>query len=290
MLLWWLLLLGLWAGSLYALVAFGLVLTRAVRGFVNFAHAAVVVAAAYSTYAVMKWTEGGLSVGIAVGVLVGCGIALVSERLVFRLLYLKGTSPSGLMLVSLGLLIVVENVIALCFGDQRVAMPVDVQAVSVLGARLTVTQIVAIAASALLFVCLAALFQTRLGVRIRAVANDVDLAATCGLRVDHVILFATVISGMTGALAGILWALDNDLTPAMGFRPLLYGLVGAIVGGFRGMAGALLGGLFVGLIGCCALWILPTQWQDGIVFVILVAFLLLRPEGFFGRQGKKASV
>jgi branched-chain amino acid transport system permease protein len=76
----------------------------------------------------------------------------------------------------------------------------------------------------------------------------------------------------------------------LGFRALLYGLVAAAVGGFGSIAGALLGGIFVGLVQYAGIWILPTQWQDTIAFTILVLFLVLRPQGILGKPLRKTTV
>jgi branched-chain amino acid transport system permease protein len=76
----------------------------------------------------------------------------------------------------------------------------------------------------------------------------------------------------------------------MGFRALLMGVVAAIVGGVGSVPGAIIGGIFIGLVQHFGIWVLPTQWQDAIVFAILILFLLVRPQGVLGTPLKKAGV
>lgn len=91
-------------------------------------------------------------------------------------------------------------------------------------------------------------------------------------------------------IAGILMSLDTDMTPTMGFHALLLAIVACIVGGITSFKGAVLGGLFVGMILHLGVWKLPAAWQDAILFVILLLFLLLRPHGFLGKPLRAATV
>jgi branched-subunit amino acid ABC-type transport system permease component len=125
---------------------------------------------------------------------------------------------------------------------------------------------------------------TRVGNRIRAVASNPQLACTVGIRTDLVISGVFVLANVMVVLAGILMACDTGLTPSMGFRPFMLGVVAAILGGVGSTMGSLVAGLFIGLAQNIAVLWVPTQWQDAIVFLILVAFLLLRPAGLLGKQ------
>jgi branched-chain amino acid transport system permease protein len=100
---------------------------------------------------------------------------------------------------------------------------------------------------------------------------------------------AFAVGSGLAAGAAILISLDTDITPTMGFGALLLGVVAAIVGGVGSMPGAMLG-LLVGLAQHLGVWKLPTQWQDEIVFLILIAFLIARPQGLFGRPVKNIGV
>ena len=103
-------------------------------------------------------------------------------------------------------------------------------------------------------------------------------------------LLTFAVGSALAAVAAILNAYDTDMTPMMGFRALLAGIVAAIVGGIGSIAGAFLGGILVGLVQHGAAWVFPAQWQDTIVFAILILVLVARPQGLLGRPHRHARV
>ncbi len=102
------------------------------------------------------------------------------------------------------------------------------------------------------------------------------------------VIFA--LGSALAAIAAVLLGYDTDLTPGMGFKSLLMAVVASIAGGIGSIRGSLLGGLLVGLAQHLGAWKLPTQWQDTVVFVVLIIFLVARPEGFFGKPLKSGQV
>jgi branched-chain amino acid transport system permease protein len=161
----------------------------------------------------------------------------------------------------------------------------------IFGAKITPIQITIIIVSAcLLALCWAFAKKTRMGKVMWAVANDPELARVVGIETDQVILFTFILGSALAAIAAILISLDTDMTPMMGFYALLMGIVAVIAGGIGSIPGAALGGLLVGMAQHLGVWKLPTQWQDAIVFVILILFLLLRPQGFLGKPLRRAAV
>jgi branched-chain amino acid transport system permease protein len=131
---------------------------------------------------------------------------------------------------------------------------------------------------------------TPLGKNVRAISNDDVLARVVGINVDGTVLFSAMLGSGLAAVAGVLMSFDTNLIPTMGFQALLLGVVGAVVGGINSFGGAVLGGLLLGITQHLAVWRVPTQWQDAIVFAILVLFLILRPQGFLGKPLGRAAV
>jgi branched-chain amino acid transport system permease protein len=247
---------------------------------------------AYLAYA--GWLLG-LSLYIAIPLAV-IGTAILGALLeirVYRPLRKKGASSLVFLLASLGLFIVIQNVISLIFGDdtKTIRSGAVMEGLPVFGARITPIQITIIVVTALLFaLCWAFMKKTKMGKAMRAVANDPELARVVGIETDQVILFTFVLGSALAGIAAILISLDTDMTPLMGFRALLMGVVAVIAGGIGSIPGAALGGLLVGMAQHLGVWKIPTQWQDTIVFLILIFFLLFRPQGFLGRAVKKSSV
>lgn len=283
---------GLFAGSVYALIALGFGLIYSTTRVFHFAHAAIYTAAAYLAY------SGGL-LGLKLYVAIPLAVILASmlggllEIVVYRPLRKKEASPVILLLASLGLLIVIQNAISLLFGDgaKSIRGSAVSEGLAIFEARITAIQVgIMISSVLLLALCWAFIKYSNKGKAMAAVANDPELARIVGIELDQVILFTFVLGSALAAIASILISFDTDMTPTMGFDALLMGVVAAIVGGIGSIPGAFLGGLLVGMAQHLGVWKLPTQWQDAIVFGILIIFLLLRPQGLLGKPLKKAAV
>jgi branched-chain amino acid transport system permease protein len=92
------------------------------------------------------------------------------------------------------------------------------------------------------------------------------------------------------AIAGVLASLDTGLVPSMGFQALLWAILACVVGGINRVSGAVAGGVILGLINQLGVWEIGTQWQDAVLFTLMIGFLLIRPQGLFGLPLQKATV
>lgn len=286
-----LLILGLWIGSLYALMAVALTLVRPSCGFIDFALAGIATSGAYIAYAGMHWSSADtpLLSGILwmfIGVAVASAVGVSIYWLIYQRLLNRRANPLVLMITSLGVLVVIGNVIAIAAGDRMTVLPFRrPPGIEFLGTRLSVTQCVALSVALGSVTLLWALSASAVGKRIRALQSDEDLARICGIDVAmHRFGVYAVASGCAG-LCGVLWACDNDLHPELGFRPLLFGLAGAVVAGFRNPAVAAAGATIAGVLGYIAVWQFSGEWQDAVAFAILAVFILFRSvKGQLGRD------
>lgn len=272
-------------------VGFGLVF--ATTRFFHFAHGAVYTAGAYLALVFVKWLGLPLLPGAAAAVVLCAALGLAMELVLYRPLRRRGATPLVLLLASLGAYIVLQNTISLVFGDQTQTLRSGVVRVGlpVLGARITPVQIWIIAVAVALTVLVWLLVKkTRLGISMRAVANDPELALISGVPADTVILASFVLGSALAGAAGILVAMDVDMTPTMGMNALIMGVVAVIVGGTGSVPGIALGALLLAAAQHFGVWQISSKWQDAIAFVILLVFLLFRPQGFFGRKVRKAEV
>ena len=159
------------------------------------------------------------------------------------------------------------------------------------GARITPIQVTIIGVSLLLLVsCFLFLKYTKIGRAMRAVANNPELARISGIESDKVILLTFALGSALAGIAGILVALDVDMTPTMGMNALMMGVVAVIIGGVGSIPGVALGALLLGMAQHLGVWKISSQWQDVIAFVILLIFLLFRPQGFLGKKVKKVTL
>ena len=123
----------------------------------------------------------------------------------------------------------------------------------------------------------------------RAVSSDAGLARASGIESGRIFLWAFALGSALAGLAGILSALDVDMTPGMGMNIFMLGLAAVIVGGIRSMSGVALGSILIGAAQQFGAWYTSSKWQDVIVFSVLLAFLLVLPQGLMGKKLSKAT-
>ena len=283
---------GFISASWIALVALGFGLIYGPTRFFHFAHGVVFVLAPYMVYCFLVLCS--LPIGLAIPLAILCSVlaGCLMEIGIYKPLRGKGATQLTLLLASLGLYVAGQNAISLAFGKDTKTLGLGVrQGIEVLNARVTIIQFVVLAVSAFSIVVLGvALKKTRWGKSLRAVANDRLLAEVSGIDSKKAILWSFAVGSALAAIAGILVALDVDMTPTMGLNALILGVVAFIVGGTGSIPGIALGALLVGMAQHVGALALGSKWQDAIVFVILVLFLVAKPGGFFGRIGRRASV
>lgn len=261
--------------------------------FFHLSHGVVFSVAAYLAYLMgvpLGWRP---EVALPLAIIGASILGMAMEMGIYRPLRRFGASSVILLIASLGILIVIQNSISLTFGDATKTLRIGGvrEGLDVFGAHITPIQIAIIVAGIVLSVSLWAFLQyTMWGKMTRAVASDSELSAIVGMNKDWIVLSTFAAGSALAAVAGVLVGYDMDLTPTMGFRAILVGVVSVIVGGIGSIPGALLGGLFVGLAEHLGVWKLPTQWQEAIVFIILILFLLFRPQGFLGKPLRRAEI
>jgi len=249
--------------------------------------------AAYIAFVLM--TNAQTSAPIAVlGALFGATmLGLLIEVSVFRPLRRRRGSSVIFLLASLGVVIALQNCVSIIFGDGLRSLPgLTVRSgYLIAGARITSAQIVIILVGFGVFILTdLGLRYTRLGRALRAIANDKELSQVVGIDSEKMVLVAFLLGSFLVGSAGVLIAFDTGLQPMMGFSALLFGVVAIVVGGVGKTTGAFWGGIIIGMAQQISAWVLPSKWQDAIVFVILIGFLLFRPQGLFGTPLRKISV
>ena len=155
---------------------------------------------------------------------------------------------------------------------------------TVLGARITQIQLLLIVSSGILFTFFVIFMKgTTAGRKLRAIANDTELAQLCGIDTDRFRTLAFVVGSFMAAVAALLISLETDINPGMGFEMLVMGFVSVVVGGRSSFYGPALGALTLSFAQNFGIWRVPTKWQDSIAFLILIIVLVLRPSGLLGK-------
>ena len=281
------------AFSEYCIIAISFLIVFQVNKFINFSFAIVFTSGAYFTFLFSQLFGLPLYTSIPLAILCTCLLGCLIELIIYKHLRKRKSSLLILLLASLGIYIVLQNVISMFFGDDTKSIRTwqVVEGINVFGARITPVQIIIIGTSILL-VLLTGLYlrHSKTGRAMRAVSNDPDLANISGINSNKVILTSFAIGSALVGIAGILVSLDVDMTPTMGMNALMMGVVAMIVGGVGSIWGIVLGSLLLALAQNLGVWYISSQWQDAIAFAILLIFLLFKPEGFFGKKLKKAAV
>lgn len=284
---------GVLAGLTWGLVALGFTVVYSTARFLHVAYAATFVVGAYAGVSLSRVSGVPLVVCAFGAVAAGAVLGAAVEIFVYRPLRRMRSPSLVLFLASLAILIIVENSVALLFGSE-IQVPARVAeqgSIRILGAQLSSAQSgTGIGALALFFFTWAFTRLSPVGKRMRAVASDAELASVVGVDERSTLALAMVIGSALSGASGFLLAYDTSATPTMGFTVLLVGVTAAIAGGMGSIPGAMLGGLLVGVAQHAGAWFLAPEWQDAVVFVILLLLLLLRPQGFFGKPLRKVTV
>jgi branched-chain amino acid transport system permease protein len=290
MLFYQLLINGIIAGFVYALIALGFAIIYRTVKFFHFAHGVVYTAGAYLAYTffILLRINPIITFLLSVGLTSLLGITI--DRFIYYPLRKRNAASLIYLIASFGVFIFIQNLIQLIFGAQILSLrtgPVR-EGYHFLGAVITQVQILIIAAGFLLFI-LSWLFiqKTKLGKAIRAVSDDPIGARVVGIDSEKIIISAFAIGSALAGAAGILISLETNLEPTMGLNAILKGIVASIVGGIGNIPGSLFGGLFLGLAENLGIWKIQAGWKDTIAFAILIVFLLFRPSGIFGVKTEK---
>jgi branched-chain amino acid transport system permease protein len=278
---------GLATGSIYGALALALVLAYRATGVVNFAQGQIAVV---STFFAWSFIEAGLgviaAVALSVAVSLVCGAAI--ERVVMR--RFERESPMIAVVVTVGLLIFLNGLSALIWGfDIKPFPPVfSGGTLRVGGATVAIASLGSIAVLVAVVLLLHALMmRTRLGLALRAVADNVDSSALSGLPVGHLLMVGWGLAAGLGALAGCLVAPKIYLDPNMLAGVLVYALAAAILGGLDSPLGAVLAAWIIGVSENLAgtyIGFIGNDLRVAVPLLLTVIALLLRPQGLFGQR------
>jgi branched-chain amino acid transport system permease protein len=277
---------GIAAGGIYALLAVGFALIYNTTRVLHLAHSIVYTFGAYAFYTltVLVGMWGWISAPAAV-VLAGI-FGWSIEAFVYRPIRRSGAGHNATLIATLGLVSLFQGIYAFAFStDNKMLRQGPLPIFQVGSVTITLLHVAIIAITLMVFPVLQIfLTKTRLGIAIRALADNRELAEIQGMSTDR--LYGVIFllgSGLAG-VAAVLMALDLGATPNMGFDVVFAAIVALVIGGIGYLPGALIGAFTLGLVQQLVVWQLDAAWQSGLVFSLLILFLILRPQGFFGAR------
>jgi branched-subunit amino acid ABC-type transport system permease component len=265
--------------SLYALLALGFNLLYSTNKFFDLSYAGYIVLGGYS-YLTLIPLHLGIFLTCILAILVPVLLAVVLEKFLYSGLREKKSSSAIMMIASLGVLTVIQAIIAIIFTSNVQTLQATSETVTLYGVVLTYVQMGLIAA-ALIAYTLTYMFlgRTRLGVQLRAVADSEELAISAKLPVEKLRLITVIIGALLGAIAGILYGMDTSIDPYMGMSLLLKGAIVAIISGLGGITYGIVGALVLAILENSAIWYIGGEWKDAVAFLALIIILLWRPTG-----------
>ncbi len=280
-------------GLIYLLLSLSFVLNYYPTKFFHLAHAVVITFGAYFTYLFSQQLGLSLWLSIPLAIIGATAIGVICEISVYKPLRKRNSTPLILLIASLGLYIVLQNVISMLWGDDTKSIRTWEVKVGneIFGAYITDIQIIIIVVSIVLFVAtLLFIKYTKIGKNMRAISENEELSNIFGINSNKVILWSFAIGSALAAIAGILIAFDTDMTPTMGFNLLLYGVVAMIIGGVGSVRGLIGGAFLLAAAQHLGAYYIDSKWMDAIAYIILILFLIWKPLGFSGKRLKKVNI
>jgi branched-chain amino acid transport system permease protein len=289
---------GVSRGAVYALVALGYTMVYGVLGMINFAHGEVFMIGMFAcVYAIgvfsVAWGDHiflNLGLGLVVAMIFSAGYGYANERIAYR--RLRRAHPLAPLTSAIGISTFLQYFIFLTVSKETVGFPryysdlLTTNRLHLLGVDVTYLQLAILGVA---LVIMAALFYlinaTRLGIALRATAQDQLMASLVGIPVDRMIAFTFVLGSALAAVAGVMVSMyDNVLVFDAGYRVGLKAFTAAILGGIGNVPGAVLGAMILGLTeALTTLWV-GSEWNDVTIFAMLMLVLLFRPRGILGER------
>ena len=292
---------GLVLGSIYALVALGYTMVYGILGLINFAHGDIVMVGALVALTVAHLLSGSglppaavLAIAIGAASIVCIAIGVTVERVAYR--PLRRAPRLAPLITAIGVSILIQYSAALIWGKQYLSMPELFTPTNITfgGAQFTDVQAyIFLLACGIMAALLWFIKSSRIGRAMRATEQNPDIAGLMGIDTNRIIAFTFLLGSAIGAIAGVMVVLYYGLGHYfMGFMLGLKAFTAAVLGGIGNIAGAMLGGLLLGIIESLASGyigdltggLLGSNYRDIFAFLVLILVLVLRPSGLMGQQ------
>jgi len=294
---------GLVLGSMYALVALGYTMVYGIIGLINFAHGEVLMVGALTSWSIIGMMQESMPgtpgwIILLVSLLIACVVAAVLNFSIEKLAYrpLRNSPRLAPLITAIGMSILLQTLAMIIWKPNYKPYPTLLPSVpyDIGGAVISFTQIMILGMTAMSLAVLMWLVNyTRLGRAMRATAENPRVAALMGVKPDLVISATFVIGAVLAAIAGVMWAANyGTVQHTMGFLPGLKAFTAAVFGGIGNLAGAVVGGVLLGLIeslgagyiGTITGGVLGSHYSDIFAFIVLIIVLTLRPSGLLGER------
>lgn len=277
---------GLITGLIYSVVSLGFSLVYNTTRIFHIAFAALYMITPYLVITFCNMFHIPIIINVIIAILCTGLLGLCIDYFIYRPLNKRGSSQNVIMLSSIGVMIIIINVVALIYGNEPIVLTEEISKSYLFGAIvITETQLVqSVVSITLLLSFFIFLKFTKLGIQTRAYRDDAKLTSI--LRVNTTFLRGLffVLSSIFAAIGSCLIAFDFGMNPYIGMPMLLNAVVALIIGGIGRFEAPIIGGLILGILQSSVVYLTSTKWQDAITFTVLILFLILRPSGIIGEK------
>ena len=282
---------GIILGAIYATMALGFALVYNTTKIFHIAYAVLYMVSGYFLYSFFNQWQFNFFLSSALAIAITVLFSIFIEFSVYQPLIKKKASLNVILISSLGVMIVVINFIALIYGNETKIIHNEIAKSVHFGHNaviVTYPQFYQLIFSLLFITGVYLLLEyTPVGIRIRALKDDEELAKVQGIDITKYRLIIFAVSGFLAALSGILMAQDIGIDPYIGMPMLLNAVVAMIIGGIGKFYPAILGGFILGIIQALVVWKFSANWQEAITFMLLILFLIFRPQGILGTKTRE---
>lgn len=279
---------GLSLGSIYALIALGYTMVYGIIKLINFAHGDVYMIGAYVGYFCMTLLGLGVLPSILISMIVCMLLGVAIEKIAYK--PLRNATRIAALITAIGVSLFLEYGMVFAVKANVRTYPAltgwFAKSFRIGNIHITAQQILILVVTVILMVLLQFVVKrTRVGRSMRAVALDRDAAELMGISVDRTISYTFAIGSALAGAAGILVGLYyNSINPLMGVLPGLKAFVAAVFGGIGLIPGAMIGGLFIGMVEVAVAGYASSLYKDAAVFAILILILIIKPAGLLGKN------
>jgi len=284
---------GFILGSMYALVAIGFSMIYGIIRLINFAHGDVVMIGAFLTLGLLQIIGAPFPLVAAVVLIAGALVGILIEKGAFR--PMRGAPQVTGFIASLAVSIMLQNlgVLILTAQPRNFTFPEYLQKVLHIGhvSFRVVDLVIMLSALGLMCALLLLVNKTKLGMAMRATAENIDVARLMGININRTIMATFAVGSALAGIAGLMWGGKfGQIDPLLGFVPGLKSFVAAVIGGVGSIPGAIVGGYILGVSEVLFVGLLPpiySAYRDAFVFSTLIVILLILPNGIFGKRSEE---
>jgi branched-chain amino acid transport system permease protein len=277
---------GIITGMIYGVVALGFALVYNTTRIFHIAYAAIYMVAPYLLMFSMQSLGLPLFVSILLAVLGTILIGYAVDILIYSPLAKRNSSSNVIMVSSIGAMIIIINVVAIIFGNEtKIVNPGVSQSITIGKILVTYTQVFQFVTALFLFLLFFIFLKfSRFGIITRAYRDDEKLASVLGTNIPAIKRLLFILSSAFAAVGSCLIAYDVGMNPYVGMPMLLNAVVALIIGGVGRFEAPVLGGVLIGVLQALVVYFSSARWQDAVTFLLLILFLLLRPQGILGEK------